>query len=161
MLLILNRTSTDCDIWEKILNIAPVLRVKHLICTGESALCDGTDVHFSHGDKSLNHVRSLLRVRLWGDALVALTGCSWLICIYTWDDNYAVLYILLNLCQAADVVTDWILVISWTRSDNDKKSIIISTDNIWNHCIALRFKLGKLLWQRIFLLNLCRSWKLV
>ena len=47
-----------------ILNIAPVLRVKHLICTGESTLCDGTDVHFSHGDKTLNHVRSLLTVRL-------------------------------------------------------------------------------------------------
>ena len=38
--------------------------------------------------------------------LVALAGCSWFVCIYTRDDDYAVLYILLNLCQTADIVTD-------------------------------------------------------
>ena len=62
VLLIFNRTCTDRNVGEQVFYISPVFRVKHFVCTGETAFFNGTDVHFAHGDQSLNHVRRFFRI---------------------------------------------------------------------------------------------------
>ena len=64
VLLILDGTRADGDIGQQVFHIAPVLRVEHLVGAGKTAFLDRANVHFAHGDQSLNHVRRFFRIRL-------------------------------------------------------------------------------------------------
>ena len=74
VLLILHGARADSHIRENIGKITPVFRIKHFICSGKAGFIDGANVHFPHGDKSLQEVGLFLRIRLVHDSLIAFAG---------------------------------------------------------------------------------------
>ena len=83
MLLIFYRTCSDGNVGEKILDISPVFRVKHFIGTGKTAFFDCANVHFTHGDQTLDHIRSFFRIWLGSNTFVAFAGCTWFVGVNT------------------------------------------------------------------------------
>ena len=86
VLLVLNRTCTNCYVGKKVGKVAPVLRIKHLICAGKLALLNSADVHLTDGNKSGKHIRLFLRVWLMNHTLIALSGSTRFIRINSWND---------------------------------------------------------------------------
>ena len=139
VLLVFNRTCTDRNVGEQVFYISPVFRVKHFVCTGETAFFNCTDVHFAHGDQTFHHIRCFFRVRLGSDSLVAFAGGTWFICIHTRDDDQLVLHIFLDGSETADIIAYRIFVVCRTRSDDDKKTVVKTFDHIADLCVTLFF----------------------
>ena len=96
-------------------------------------------MHFTHGNQTFDHVRRFFRIRLGGDTLIALAGSTRLICINTRNDDQTVGNILLDFCEAADIITDSVLPVCGTRSDDNEKTVIFSGDNVGDHSIPFFF----------------------
>ena len=96
-------------------------------------------MHFSHGDQTFDHIRCFFRIWLGCDTFVAFAGSTGLICINAWNDDQAVSNILLNFCEAADIITDSVLTVCGTRSDDNEKTVIFSGDNVGDHSIPFFF----------------------
>ena len=75
-------------------------------------------VSYTHLNQTFDHVRRFFRIRLGGDTLIALAGSTRLICINTRNDDQTVGNILLDFCEAADIITDSVLTVCGTRSDD-------------------------------------------
>ena len=118
MLLVLNGSRTDGNIGEQVFDIAPVLRIEHLVCSCEMRCFRSMQVEFSHGNQAFHHIRSLQGIGLGSDSLVAITIGSRLVGIDTGDNDYSVLHPLLNFCQTTDIVHNGIFGICGARSDN-------------------------------------------
>lgn len=129
MLLVFYGAGTDCDVGHDIIQVADIVRVKHLICGGEAGFFQDTHMHMADGVQALCHTWPLLRVRLMEHALVAVTGGTRLVGVDTRYDNKTVFGLFLDIDQAAGVVQDRILVIGGTRSDDDQKFVAFSADN--------------------------------
>ena len=137
VLLILNRTCTDGNVREEIFYISPVLRVKHFVCTGKTTLSDRTDVHFTHSNETFYHIRCFFRVWLGCDTFVTFACCTRFVCVNTRNDDQLIFDIFLDFCEAADIVANRIFIVRGTWSDDNKKTGILSGDDIGNHSITL------------------------
>ena len=73
-----------------------VLRVKHFISTGEACFLHRSHMELTDCDYALEHIRALLWVWLMEHSLVAVTCCSWLVCVDTGDNYNLILYLFLN-----------------------------------------------------------------
>ena len=87
--------------------------------------------------KTVSHARALLRVWLMKHALVALTGGSGLVGVNARNNQQFVLGCFLNFHKTVGVVEHRFLVVSGTRSDNDKKLVAFSCNDIFYFLIAL------------------------
>ena len=149
VLLILNRTCAYGNVREDIIYILPVFWIKHLISSGESCLPDSSYMHFSDGVKALEHVWCLCRIRLMEHSFVTITSSSWLVSIYTWNDQYLILNFICNLCKTILIIANSILIICWTRSDDKYKSVIIAYENFSDLFISSGFDGFQLAWKRV------------
>ena len=100
VLLIFNRTCAYSNVGKQIREITVVLRVKHLICTGEATFADSTHVHLADRDQSGKKVRFFLRIRLMDHSLVSFTGRTWFVCVNTRDDKDFILDFFLNFAKS-------------------------------------------------------------
>ena len=97
-------------------------------------------MHFTHSNQTFHHIRCFFRVGLGGNALVAFACGTWLVGVDTWNNDQLVLYILLNRSQAADIVTYRVSIVCGTRSDDDKKTVIFSANDIADLLISFLLK---------------------
>ena len=137
MVLVFYRTCTDGNVGEQVFNIRPVLRVEHLVCTGKTAFCDSAQVHFTHGDQTLDHIRCLGRIRLGSNALVTGTGGPRFIGIDTRNDEHTVFDLFLYGGQAVDILTDRIFVVCGAWSDDGEHAVIFSCNDICDLLISV------------------------
>ena len=59
--------------------------------------------------------------------------------VITRNDDQTVGNILLDFCEAADIITDSVLTVCGTRSDDNEKTVIFSGDNVGDHSIPFFF----------------------
>ena len=87
MLLVFYGTCTDCFIRKNIIQVAAIFRIEHFICRRKTGFLKYADMHFADCNDSGKEIRCLIRIRLMEHSLVAITGSSRLVCIYSWDDH--------------------------------------------------------------------------
>ena len=139
VLLILHGTGSDGYVGEDVLHIGPILRIEHLICRSQTTFRNRTKMHLSHGDQTLLQIRLLLRVRLVHHTLIALPCGTRLICIDSRNQDQLILDLLLDLREAGDIIADGIFIISRTGTDDDKKSVRVPCNDIFDLFITFLF----------------------
>ena len=90
-------------------------------------------------NKSLIHIRLLLRIRLMKHSLVAAAGGTRFIRVYTRDDHKFILYLLIDLRKTAHILAYSVLAVRGTRSDNYKELFALSCDDICDFFISCGF----------------------
>ena len=90
-------------------------------------------------NKSLIHIRLLLRIRLMKHSLVAAAGGTRFVRVYTRYDHKFILYLLIDLCKAAHILAYSVLAVRGTRSDNYEELFALSCNDIRNFFISCRF----------------------
>ena len=159
MLLIFHGTRTDRNIRENIIQISPGFRVQHLICGCQTGFLDGTHVHLTDRDQTVQQIRFLLRVRLMQDSLVTFTGCSRFVGINSRNQDQFVRYLFLHSGQTVDIFTNCLFVICGTRSDDNQKLVGFSGKYFTDHLVSFFFDPCHLLCHRIIRFDLCRCWQ--
>ena len=130
VLLILYGTCADCHIREQVGNVFPVFRIEHFICRCQTTFTDGTQMHFSHGDQSCDHIRCFFRIRLRSDALVSFAGGPGLVCVDTGDQQQTVFYFFLYFGKAVHILAYRILAVCGTGADDNQKAVIFSCEDV-------------------------------
>ena len=87
MLLVFDRTCTDCFIGEDIIEVTSVFRVKHFISRGKSCFLHYAHMHLANCDDSGKKIRCLVRIRLMKHSLVAVSCSTWFIGINTRNNH--------------------------------------------------------------------------
>ena len=123
MLLIFYGTGTDSHVGEQIVDVVPVFRVKHFICSGQTGFFNGTQMQTADCDESGNHIRFCLRIRLGSNSFIAFSGGPWLVRVDTWNQNQLVFRLLVYSCQAVDIIHNRLFFVCGAWSDDDKKFI--------------------------------------
>ena len=149
MLLVFNRTGTDGNVGEDVCQIPVILRIKHLISNWHTIGFKCMHMHLSDRNDSLKKIRCFLRIRLMEHSFITFTGCTRFIRINTRDNDYLVFNLFLDFCQTFDIFTYRFFIICRTRSDNGKKLVRFSGNNI-----------NKLLIQRTFFFSKCGTYRI-
>lgn len=123
VLLIFNRTCTDSNITEKVIKIAVILGVEHLVCGAEACLSKCAHMEISHCDDTALEVRIACRVGLVKHTLVAVARCSGLTCIDTRHDEYLILNLILYIFKAVDIIEYAVLIVSRAWTDDEEKFV--------------------------------------
>ena len=157
MLLVFHGAGSDGDVGQEILYIGQIFRVQHLISGGHAGLLDGAGVELAHMDKTLQHILALGGVGLVYHALVALAGGPGLVGVYSRNDDYLVLDLLLKPGKAAGVVHHGILVIRRARPDYQQELVGLPGEHVRYHSVAPGLYRLDFIAQRVKLLYLLRN----
>ena len=159
MLLILHRASSNSNIRKNIIQISPGFRIQHFVGCCQTRFLDGTHMHLTDSDQTMQQIRFLLRIRLMKDPFVTLSGCSRFVCIDSRNQDQLICHFFLYPGQTVDIFTNCLFVICGTRSDDDQKLIGLSGKYFSDHLISLRFDLCHFLCHRIISFDLRRCWQ--
>ena len=107
-----------------------ILRIKHLVCTGEACLLSSPQMKLPDSDDTAQHVLLFLRIRLVQHALVAEAHRTRFVCVDSRHDKYLVLHLILNISQTSDILHYRILIVRRTRSDDQQKLVRLARKNI-------------------------------
>ena len=130
MLLVLDAAGTDCDIGYQVGQEVVILRIEHLVGTGEAEFVHCADVHPADGHEPLEDIRIGDRIGLMEHALVSSSGSAGLVGIDTGDDDDLVLDLVLDGTQASYVVEHRILPVCGTRADNKYQLVGLTAQNV-------------------------------
>jgi len=157
VLLILYGTCAYCNIGKDIGKISVVLGVEHFICTHKTCFGKSLCVELSDRDKALKHILTLGGVWLMYHSLIALTGGSGLIGINSGDNKYLVLYLILNLCKAVNVIKNAVLSVGRAGTDDKQELIRLACKNISDLGISFSLDLLYFFGDRELLLDILRD----
>ena len=96
VLLIFNRASAYGNVGYKIGEISVVFGIKHLVGAGKSRFGKGSHMKFSDGNHTLEHIGIFGGNRLMKHSLISVSRGSWLVGIYSGDDQYLIGNLILN-----------------------------------------------------------------
>src|SRR5699024_7205469 len=130
VVLILNRARADRDVGEKILDIAPVFGVEHLVGRGHPVFLNRTHQHPAHGDEAGCEVGAFLGVGLVGDALVAVAVGARLVGVDAGHKHKPVGDLLLHLRKPADIFEHGVLPVGRARADHDEELVRFAGDDV-------------------------------
>ena len=111
----------------------------------------------SDRDKALKHILALGRVWLMYHSLIALTGGSGLIGVDSWDNKYLVLYLILNLCKAVNVIKNAVLSVGRAGTDDKQELIRLACKNISDLGISFSLDFLYFFGDRELLLDILRD----
>ena len=100
VLLVFDRTCTNCDIGKNIGKIFVIFRVKHFVGTRHTGLLYDSDMCLADGMKTFEHVFFFFRIWLACHSFVSFSGRSWFIGINTRNDKNFICNLFLDTCQA-------------------------------------------------------------
>ena len=139
MLLVLNGARANRNVRKYVGEIAVIFRVQHFVSGCKSIILDHAHMELTDCNKSLIHIRLLLRIRLMKHSLVAAAGGTRFVRVYTRYDHKLILYLLINLRKTAHILTYSVLAVRGTWSDNYKELFALSCDDIRNFFISCHF----------------------
>ena len=97
------------------------------------------DLHLPHGNKTGKKIGLFFRIRLMYDSLIALTGCSGLIGVYSGNQDQLVLYLFVYLCKTGHIFADSILIICGTGTDDHEKLVAFAGNDISDLTVSFFF----------------------
>ena len=145
VLLVLNRSCTNCNVGEKVGKVSVILRVKHLVCTAKSCFVDSTHVNMSDSENSLKHVGVSIGVGLVKHTLVALTCGSGLVGVDSGDDKYLILHLLLHLTKLVYIIKNGILSVGRAGAYDKGELVVFTRENLVNFAYSFAKRLFAIL----------------
>ena len=113
-----------------------VLRIEHLIGTGQTGLFNGTCVQLTNGDQTLQHILFLFRIRLVYHTLIALTRGAGLVGVDTGNENQLICHLFLHLRQTRGIVQNGILTVCRARTDDEQFLAGFAGEHLLNLCVS-------------------------
>ncbi len=123
VVLVLDTAGADGHIAQKILHIAPVFGVEHLVRRGHAEFLDGAHKHPPHRDQAGLQVGAFLGVGLVGDALVPVAVGAGLVGVDAGHQHQLVRHLLLHAGQAADIFADGVLIVGRAGADDHQEFV--------------------------------------
>ena len=121
-----------------------IFRIQHLIGAAEAGFGECADVQLPDGNHALEHVRQLIRVRLVKHALIAVAGGAGLVCIDAGNDQNFILHAFLHAAQPGDIFQDRILAVGRAGPDDQKETVGLSREDLFQCAVVLFLDCGKL-----------------
>ena len=103
MLLVFNRTSTNCHVRNQIIHKRKIFRIKHFISSRHTCFCDNTIMKMSNGFDSVDEARGFCRIRLVNQALIAISVGTGFGSVNTHNHKDTVCHFFLQSCQTLSV----------------------------------------------------------
>ena len=154
--LVFDGTRADCAIGKKVGEVAVVFRVEDLFGAGEAGLFDDVDVHAADGFDAFHHILIAFGVWLVKHAFVAFANGSWLIRVDSGHDEELVFHFVSDFRKARAVVEDGRLVISRAGADDEEKSVVFPSHDVFDDLVSFCFQLSVWCAQRDLLLHFDR-----
>ena len=160
MLLVFHGAGTNGLIGQNIVQIAPVFRIKHLICGCQSAFPNRTYVHLPDRNDAGQKIRILIRFRLVKHSLISLPCCTGFVCINTRNNHKPVRHLFIYFRQTVYILAYRIFVVRRAGPDNYNKFIRFSGENLSDLPVSLLLDFPNFRRKRVFFLQIRRERKL-
>ena len=118
VLLIFHRAGTHSHVGKKIVQVAVISGVKHLVGGGETELGQHPGVELTNGQNALVHIRRVVGVGLMEHTLVALAGGAGLTRVDAGDQDQLISYLVLQKTETADVLDHRLLAVGRAGADD-------------------------------------------
>ena len=110
----------------------------------------------SYLHNALKHIGLMCWVRIVEHPFVSVAGSSGLVCVYSWYKKQSVLYFFLELCKSCNIVQNACLLISGAWPYYKKEPVILTSYDISDLFISVRFYLSDFFCYRELFYNFGR-----
>ena len=144
MLLIFNRTSSNCHIRNQIIYQRKVFWVQHLIRCRHSCFRNNTVMQVTNRLDPIDKARRFFGIWLVNQALIAITISTWFSSVDAHHHKDAIFDFFLQFCQTLGILKNCFFIVRRTRTNHQQNALIFTTNNRFKFLIALLF-IGKCL----------------